>query len=78
MRTKFAKASIQRGVFGSVIDEITPEFISDLDILIPESEDLRGRIIGEAKLARQARNEAIEHISRAVDMIEEALRDCAH
>ena len=75
LRTKFAKASIQRGVFGSVIDEITPEFISAVEVLVPESQELMDRIAGEAQLAKRARNEAIERISRAVDMIEEAIRD---
>ena len=71
LRTNFAKASIQRGVFGSVIDEITPEFLSDIEILIPESKELLNRIIFEAQVAKQARNNAIESISRAIDMIEE-------
>ena len=51
LRTRFAKASIQRGVFGSVIDEITPEFLSEVEILIPESEELRNLITSEAQLA---------------------------
>lgn len=73
LRTRFAKASIHRGVFGSVIDEITPEFLSEVEILIPESEELRNRITEEAQLAKNARDQAIESISRAVDMIEEAV-----
>ena len=73
LRSRFAKASIQRGVFGSVIDEITPEFLSEIEILVPESEELMNQIIGEAQIANQARNQAIESIIRAVDMIEDAV-----
>ena len=78
LRTRFAKASMQRGVFGSVIDEITPEFISEIEVLIPESQELRNRITTEAQLASQVRNDAIERINRAVGMIEEAVSDTSN
>ena len=73
LRTKFAKASIQRGVFGSVIDEITPDFVSEMEIVIPESRELREKITGEAQRARQARNESIARIVNAVDILEKEL-----
>lgn len=73
LRTKFAKASILRGVFGSVIDEITPEFLSEIEILVPTSGEMRRRIVDAALKAQTARENAIEHITQAVDLIEEGM-----
>ena len=74
LRTKFAKASILRGVFGSVIDEITPEFLSEIEILIPTSEKLKDRIASAALMAQTAREQAIDNIAQAVNMIEEGIQ----
>ena len=78
LRTSFAKASMRRGVFGSVIDEITPEFLAEVEILIPESDEMRDRITDEAMLASSSRNQAIESINRAVEMIEDAVLRSSH
>ena len=76
LRTKFAKASILRGVFGSVIDEITPEFLSEIEILVPTSEEMQHRITDAALIAQTAREDAIEYITQAVDLIEEGIEYC--
>lgn len=74
LRTTFAKASILRGVFGSVIDEITPEFLGNIEILVPKSEELQERIVNASLASRVAREQAIGSISQAVAMIEESIR----
>lgn len=74
LRTTFAKASILRGVFGSVIDEITPEFLGNIEILVPKSKELRDRIVNASLTSRAAREQAIESISQAVAMIEESIQ----
>ena len=73
LRTKFAKASMDRGVFGSVIDEITPEFLADLEILVPKSQESVDHIAKTASAARDARERAIAGISDAVTIIEQAI-----
>ena len=75
LRTKFAKASIQRGVFGSVIDEITPKFLGEVEIPVPTSHELQNRIAEITEKAQTAREQAIEFINRAVQMIEDGIED---
>ena len=71
LRTKFAKASIQRGVFGSVIDEITSEFLSSIDILVPTSQELMDHITNASVAAQRARQHAIQCILQAVSLVED-------
>ena len=73
LRTKFAKASIQRGVFGSVIDEITPEFLRDVDILVPTSQELMTKITCMSEEAQKARQHAIQSILQAVQLVEDSI-----
>ena len=77
LRTKLAKASIQRGVFGSVIDEITPDFLSETVILIPNSDTVKNRIIQAAVDAQQARERAIGSIAQAVGLLETCIEKSA-
>ena len=73
LRSKFAKASIHRGVFGSVIDEITPEFLGEIEIPIPISREVQNHIANTAKAAQIAREQAIQLIHQAVDAVEDAI-----
>lgn len=75
LRTKLAKASIKRGVFGSVIDEITPDFLSETVILVPNSDAVRNRIAQMAADAQKAREHAIRSIVQAVNMIEAGVEE---
>lgn len=67
LRTDYAQALMARGVFGSVIDEITPEFVSSIRIPIPESPTILQNIIDKGKRAQRGRDEAIVSLSEAVE-----------
>jgi type I restriction enzyme M protein len=73
LRTKICQEHIKKGVFGSVIDEISPEFISSLRVSIPtDARDFR-RISGMMRAAEHARNAAIGGVKEAVESLESLL-----
>lgn len=59
LRSKFCQEIIAKGVFGSVIDEIDPSFISKINIPIPKDKKLLSQIVKQVEIAEIARNEAI-------------------
>jgi hypothetical protein len=73
LRTRYAQERLARGVFGSVIDEITPEFIADLELPVPRSRALLASIAKEVSESEQARQKAIENMTRAVSRLNAAL-----
>lgn len=73
LRTRQAQEALARGVFGSVIDEITPEAIGDLEIPIPRSESELGTIVNAMRKAENARQVAIEGTFGAVDELSKML-----
>lgn len=70
LRSKYGQERLSQGVYGSVIDEITPEFIGDIEIPVPTSTDRLERIIESVKKGESARQEAIELLNKAVEDIE--------
>ncbi len=75
LRTRSCKDQLSRGVFGSVIDEITPEFVGGIEILIPRSTEIVNRIATQVREAEGARQAAIEGLFGAVDSLNEILQD---
>ena len=73
LRTNYAREIIKRGVFGSVIDEITPEFIGEIEIPIPESEKALREIATKVKQAEGAQQTAIEGFGQALDQLNRRL-----
>jgi hypothetical protein len=69
LRTNYAQEIIKRGVFGSVIDEITPEFLGDIDVPIPESKSTLKAISEKVKQSEAARQTAIEGLVEAVEQL---------
>lgn len=59
LRSAYCQEIIAKGVFGSVIDEINPNFIGKIKIPIPKSNDQLNKIIKNIALAEEARNQAI-------------------
>jgi len=66
LKTRHCQAALKRGVFGSVIDEISPEFVATLEIPIPPSDGL-GRITALINAAESNRSAAIRDGKAAVD-----------
>ena len=73
LRTAYAQEVIKRGVFGSVIDEITPEFIGDIDMPVPASPKALEAIAGKVRKAEEARQKAIEGYVEALDILNKKL-----
>lgn len=59
LRSQYCQEVIAKGVFGSVIDEIDPNFIGKIEIPIPTDEKVLNAIIETIQKAEQARSEAI-------------------
>jgi hypothetical protein len=75
LRTKYAQEIISRGVFGSVIDEITPEYLGEIEIPVPRSAALLKKIAQKVKKVEMSRNAAIEGLIEAVDDLNLALAE---
>ena len=73
LRTRYAQEQLSRGVFGSVIDEITPEFIADIELPIPRSRNLLASISQGIAESEQARQKAIENMVNAVGKLNTVL-----
>jgi type I restriction-modification system DNA methylase subunit len=59
LKTDYGQDQIAKGVYGSVIDSITPDFIGNIEILIPKDKDLYKKIIKLTKEAEDARNQSL-------------------
>ncbi len=75
LRSSVGQSLLAAGIFGSVIDEITPEHIASIPIpLLGDSQ--QARVITKLMCdAQQARNAAIENIDRAVSVFESEVKD---
>lgn len=72
LRSQYCQEIIAKGVFGSVIDEIDPSFISKIEIPIPKNKKELDSICHTIEKAEKARNEAIsitETSMRTIDAI---------
>jgi type I restriction-modification system DNA methylase subunit len=73
LRTNYCQDLIAKGVYGSVIDSITPDFIGNLDILIPTKKNVLSKIIEKTKEAEEARNMALLKNAEGVGILNEML-----
>lgn len=73
LRTHYAQDLLSRGVFGSVIDEITPDFIGSIEIPIPNETELMEYITEKIKNAETSREKAISSLREAVEALDQEL-----
>lgn len=71
LRSNLGQALLAKGIFGSVIDEITPEYIASMPVPIPTSRDHLQRITAHQAAASQARDDAISFSNSALGLFEE-------
>lgn len=71
LKSKLGQLELSKGIFGSVIEEISPEGISEIEIKIPKDKKLLKKIVSEAHLALEKKNEAILHDTAAIRILEE-------
>lgn len=69
LRTNYAQEIIKRGVFGSVIDEITPEFIGEIEIPIPKLKKVLNQVVDKVRQGEEARQLAILGHSQGLDQL---------
>ena len=73
LRSVDGQRALKRGVFGSVIDEITPEFVADLQIPIPDDAGTRAKVAAAVAVAERARQQSISSFGEAANVLERAL-----
>jgi type I restriction enzyme S subunit len=73
LRSRCGQEQLARGVFGSVIDEITPEFVGDLEIPLPKSKKMVQVIADNIRAGEESRNGGIERFSVAIKSLEQIL-----
>ncbi|PSV05928.1 N-6 DNA methylase [Photobacterium leiognathi] len=66
LKTPQCQAALSQGIFGSVIDEITPESIENLMIPIPKNKDLLKDISNKIEIAEQARSKSLDEMYSAI------------
>ncbi len=70
LKSKYGQHLLNQGVYGSVIDEITPEFIGHIEIPISKSKRILGDISRSIENGEKHREEAIESFNNGVEKIE--------
>lgn len=73
LKTKYAQDVIARGVYGSVIDEITPEYLGNIEIPIPKDKKILDRIVHLIKTGEEDRQNAITSLSQGINLLEKTL-----
>ena len=73
LRSPDGQRALKRGVFGSVIDEITPEFVAGVRIPIPIDLDARAKVATAVAVAEEARQRSICSFGEASVALGEAL-----
>jgi len=73
LKTKYAQEIIARGVYGSVIDEITPEYIGKLEIPVPKDDKAFKQIVNLIKTGEKERQKSISNLNLGIDLLEKTL-----
>ena len=71
LRSPLGQSLLAKGIFGSVIDEITPEHIEAIPIPIPTDADAISKIVADQSHAAIARQQAISLSNSALSLFEE-------
>lgn len=70
LRSDAGQQLLSQGIFGSVINEISPEFIGSLSIPVPNDENELECIVEEVKKANRARQDAIASFASAENLFQ--------
>jgi hypothetical protein len=71
LRSRHGQEQLARGVFGSVIDEISVEHVGDIDVPLPDKDSVMARVTALVKTAEQTRQDAIAAITEATKLIDD-------
>jgi type I restriction enzyme M protein len=70
LRSRWGQRLLKSGIFGSVIDEITPEFVADLPVLIPKSTKSLKSVSEPIRKANEARDVTAFGLDAATESLE--------
>lgn len=73
LRSEYAQREIKKGVFGSVIDEISPENLGKILVPVPKNQDVLQSISKAVEDAENSRQSSIEMTKMAHALLEEML-----
>lgn len=71
LKTDHAQAVIRRGVFGSVIDEISPDHLGEMEVPLPRNKAELDSIVRPIKEGETARQTAISKLENAARVFED-------
>jgi type I restriction enzyme M protein len=74
LRSSYGKELLAAGVFGSVIDEITPEYIGEIMVPIPKDAPLFERVVAGQREANAAREIVASGLDGSRTTLDEAFR----
>jgi type I restriction enzyme M protein len=69
LKTPQCQAALTQGIFGSVIDEITPETIENINIPVPNDKKFYESIVNSVTLSEEARSKSLTELYAAVDLL---------
>lgn len=75
LRSNLAQEIIARGVYGSVIDEITPDYLRTILVPIPKDQKMMDQIITTIQNGEMHRQLAVENLEKGVNLINHMLRE---
>lgn len=75
LKTKYCQSLISKGVYGSVIDSITPDFIGNIEIMIPKDEKLYVEISKKSQESEKMRNNALLYSHDSINTLNELFSD---
>ena len=69
LKSRSAQEFLNKGIHGSVIDEITTELVGNVEISVPTSKTEVNEVVSTVKQAQAARQRAIDGLKAGVDLV---------
>ena len=73
LKTEYCQRLISKGVYGSVIDSITPDFIENINVHIPSDKDKYNKISEITETAENMRNDSLMNMYESIKELNEKL-----
>ena len=71
LRSPLGRHLLKAGVFGGVIDEITPEYIADLMVPVPKDPSVLNAVVEAQARANEGRQQAASGIDNSLSLLDE-------
>ena len=70
LKSKLGQLELSKGIFGSVIEEISPEGIAEINLLVPIKKDIFMKIDSGIKASQKSRDQAIRGDFETINILE--------